>query len=220
MSQNARASRWGALLKEAFKIIDHVNRDHEILSSWTFGGGTAMMLQIHHRESHDVDLFLDDPQLLAYVTSSVAELEFDIGVPTYNGDGAGHLKIAFEDIGEIDFIIAGQIVEHNAEPTDLLGRTILLETIPEIIGKKIRFRGSSIQPRDIFDIAAASEAGYEDQIAAALREISSYRDIAAACLEKLNPDYITSLIDQLMLKPGFETTARNAVEITRRLLRP
>jgi hypothetical protein len=30
-----------------------------------FGGGTAMMLQIDHRESHDVDIFLTDPQLLA-----------------------------------------------------------------------------------------------------------------------------------------------------------
>lgn len=30
---------------------------------WSFGGGTAMMIQIGHRESHDIDIFLDDPQL-------------------------------------------------------------------------------------------------------------------------------------------------------------
>jgi hypothetical protein len=37
------------------------------------------------------------------------------------------------------------------------GEKILPETVPEIITKKIVHRGSSIKPRDIFDIAAAGE---------------------------------------------------------------
>lgn len=220
MNQNNRASRWDDLLKQAYKIIDHVNREHDLLTSWTFGGGTAMMLQINHRESHDVDLFLDDPQLLPYVTASVSELEFDIGTPTYNGDGSGHLKVAFEDIGEIDFIVAGHMTDPFAEPTELLGRTVELETITEIIAKKVRFRGSSIQPRDVFDIAAASEAGYETQIAEVLEDIAVYRDAAATRLDQLKEGYVTSLIAQLMLKPGFEETAKNAIVTTRRLLNP
>lgn len=72
-------SCWEDLLKEAYSIIDAVNRDGDILGCWTFGGGTAMMLQIDHRESHDVDLFLDDPQLLPYVEATVAEMQFEIG---------------------------------------------------------------------------------------------------------------------------------------------
>lgn len=32
-----------------------------------FGGGTAMTIQIGHRESHDIDIFLDDPQLLGFI---------------------------------------------------------------------------------------------------------------------------------------------------------
>ena len=31
---------------------------------WSFGGGTAMMIQIGHRESHDVDICIDDGQIL------------------------------------------------------------------------------------------------------------------------------------------------------------
>lgn len=178
------------------------------------------MLQIHHRESHDVDLFLDDPQLLPYVTSAVEELEFDIGVPTYDSDGTRHLKIAFEDTGEIDFIVAGHMTVQYAQPTELLHRTVQLETVPEIIAKKVRFRGASIQPRDIFDIAAGSDGGYEEQIISALADIAEYRDLAAARLEKLNDDYITSLIAQLMLRPEFKDTARNAIATTRRLLSP
>jgi hypothetical protein len=57
-------SRWDELFAIAYKLIDHVNRLHVLVTDWSFGGGTAMMLQINHRESHDVDIFLDDPQLL------------------------------------------------------------------------------------------------------------------------------------------------------------
>ncbi|QND61948.1 nucleotidyl transferase AbiEii/AbiGii toxin family protein (plasmid) [Mesorhizobium sp. AR07] len=36
----------------------------------SFGGGMAMMIQIGHRESHDIDIFLDDPQLLGFIDPS------------------------------------------------------------------------------------------------------------------------------------------------------
>lgn len=82
-------SRWQDLLKESYNIIDAVNRDGDILGGWTFGGGTAMMLQIDHRESHDVDLFLDDPQLLPYVEATVAEMQLQIGTLLITVMGAG-----------------------------------------------------------------------------------------------------------------------------------
>lgn len=92
--------------------------------------------------------------------------------------------------------------------------------MPEIIAKKVRFRGSNIQPRDVFDIAAASNAGYETEIRMALAEIPKYRDISAQRLDLLKEDYVNSLIQQLMLRPGFELTARGAIAIAKDLLRP
>ena len=50
-------STWGDLFGQAMKIIDYVNRDSDILTEWSFGGGTALMLHLDHRTSHDVDLF-------------------------------------------------------------------------------------------------------------------------------------------------------------------
>ena len=219
MIQNTQASRWDELLTEALKLIDHVNREDDLLpsSAWTFGGGTAMMLQIDHRESHDVDLFLDDPQLLGFLAGAVEQLDFDLGKPTYDGDGTRHLKIAFETIGEIDFIVAAHVTDAYSRPKELLGRNVNLETIPEIIAKKIQYR-TRLQPRDIFDIAAASEAGYEKEIRTTLSEISQSRDAAAESLDKVNEDFVASVISQLILKPGFEATARNALAVTRRLL--
>lgn len=219
MTQNSSPSQWKELLKEAVSIIDHVNRHHELLTSWTLGGGTAMMLQINHRESHDVDLFLDDPQLLPYVTAAVSEMAFKIGVPSYNSDGTRHLKIAFVGIGEIDFIVTGHITNQFAEIHPIEGHKIELETVAEIVAKKVRFRGSSLQPRDVFDIAAACHSGHEDSIRSALQTIPEYRAVADACLERLKPEYVDGTISQLMIRPAFREIAKNARSIAQAILK-
>ena len=51
-------------------MIRQVNAEQKIIDHWTFGGGTALMLQIDHRESDDVDIFLPDPQLLPFLDRS------------------------------------------------------------------------------------------------------------------------------------------------------
>lgn len=54
---------WVRLFRIARSLIRQVNSEQVIIDHWTFGGGTAMMLQIDHRESYDIDIFLSDPQL-------------------------------------------------------------------------------------------------------------------------------------------------------------
>jgi hypothetical protein len=48
------------LFRMARAMIEQVNSEQQIIDHWTFGGGTAMTLQIQHRESDDVDIFLRD----------------------------------------------------------------------------------------------------------------------------------------------------------------
>jgi len=150
-------SDWATLFREACSLIRQVNSEQTIIDHWTLGGGTAMMLQIDHRESHDVDIFLDDPQLLGYLDPRKRDFTFEIEPTDYQGDGAGSLKLVFGVIGEIDFIVAGAKTSSPTIQKTVEGEAVLLETIPEIITKKIYHRGTSIQPRDIFDIAAAAE---------------------------------------------------------------
>lgn len=123
---------------------------------WSLGGGTAMMIQIGHRESHDVDVFLDDGQLLGFLDPSKGDLQFEIAPSDYIGDGARFQKFAFADIGEIDFIIAGPLTRAPFIQHQIEGRVIDLESVAEIIAKKIYHRGGDEQARDIFDIAAAA----------------------------------------------------------------
>lgn len=62
-----------------------------------------MMLQIDHRLSDDVDIFLQDPQLLPFLDPQKRDFQFQLAPRAYAGDGARFLKLAF-DTGQIDFI--------------------------------------------------------------------------------------------------------------------
>jgi hypothetical protein len=145
------------------------------------------------------------------------DFNFQIQPAAYGGDGSSFLKFSFEGIGEIDFIISQSKTVAPTAQREIEGEQVLLETVPEIITKKIVHRGSSIRPRDVFDIAAASEH-YRDEIVVALR---SYRDDVAKTLktlERLNPEFIDRAISQLAIREGFAHIAETAIERTKQTL--
>lgn len=63
----ARPSQWPFLFDLAVDILANAERLNGYAPEWSFGGGTALMLQIDHRESHDIDIFVDDPQWLPFL---------------------------------------------------------------------------------------------------------------------------------------------------------
>jgi hypothetical protein len=89
-----------------------------------------MMLQINHRESHDVDLFLDDAQLLAFLDPKNHDFAFEIAPSDYERDGTSFIKISFDGIGEIDFIVRQALTEAPTIEREIEGERTLLETIP------------------------------------------------------------------------------------------
>jgi hypothetical protein len=208
---------WARLFRVACDLIRQVNSKESIIDSWTLGGGTAMMLQIDHRESHDVDIFLPDVQMLPFLDPKTRDFAFEIRPTDYQGDGARSLKLVFENIGEIDFIVGGPLTSIPTKRTAVEGEAVQLETIPEIIAKKIYYRGSSIKPRDIFDIAAAGEK----QANSIIEELKPYKDEVTQTLsvmQKLNPDFISRAIAELAIKPQYDTVAKRAMERAREIL--
>lgn len=175
-----------------------------------------MMIQIDHRESHDVDIFLADPQLLPYLNPQTHDFQFEIAPQTYEGDGTGSLKIAF-DSGEIDFIVGQAMTETPTILREIEGETILLETIPEIITKKIFYRGKSIKPRDIFDIAAGGHTE-PDSIILALRSYPEHVKATLESIEKLNPAFVNAAIQDLMLRDHYRKFAETSIGRARELL--
>lgn len=69
-----RSPDWKRLFRTACDLIGQVNENSLIIDHWTLGGGTAMMLQIDHRESRDIDIFLMDPQLLGFLNPETHDL--------------------------------------------------------------------------------------------------------------------------------------------------
>ncbi len=176
-----------------------------------------MMLQIDHRESRDVDIFLSDPQLLSFLDPQKNDFQFEIEPDAYRGDGARSLRFAFNGVGEIDFIVAGALTSQSARLTEIEGEPVLLETIPEIVTKKIYYRGFNLEPRDVFDIAAAGEQ-FEDAL---IEELRKYPDRVAqtlAAIDKLDADFVNRAIAQLPIKARYRAVANKAIERSKALL--
>ncbi|MDB5504845.1 MAG: hypothetical protein JWR89_4747 [Tardiphaga sp.] len=218
MSAASGLSDWPRLLRVACALIRQVNAEQTIIDQWTLGGGTAMMLQIDHRDSHDIDVFFSDPQFLSHLDPEKHDFDFEVMPSGYHGDGVSFLKLTFKNIGQIDFIVGQSLTASPAHPSVVAGDTVFLETIPEIITKKVYHRGAMLIPRDIFDIAAAG-VQHADAVIAELR---NYREEVArtiAALDGSNPNFVNGTISQLTIKEAFRPVAITAHERAREILR-
>jgi hypothetical protein len=206
-----RPSEWRRLFRIAVDLIDQLRENAGGYDfEWSFGRGTAMMIQIGHRESHDIDIFLNDPQLLGFIDPSKSRLRFDLVPSDYQGDGLRFQKFAFEGIGEIDFIVAGSLTTTPFETRVVEGRTVRPETIPEIIAKKVYYRGSETKPRDIFDIAAAARSQL-GEVVNGLRTLPEHVARTRERMERLNPEFVGRAIAQLMIMPDYEASAADSL---------
>ena len=198
----ASESNWEALFRIACGLIDQVNAECQVIDNWTFGGGTALMLRIGHRDSFDVDIFLDDPQVLGFLDPAKSALKFDHRPYSSEGDGSAFRRFVFEDLGEIDFIVGAPLTSTASTPRMIAGRQVALETVGEIIAKKVHFRGRSIRPRDVFDIAAAA-TNHAAEIQAALSPFHSDVEATLRRMTGLNPQFVEGALANLNIRPDF-----------------
>jgi Nucleotidyl transferase AbiEii toxin, Type IV TA system len=215
---SASGSDWARLFRIACSLIRQVNSDKVIVDSWSFGGGTAMMLQVGHRESHDVDIFLPDAQFLPFLDPKLHDFEFEIRPSDYGGDGTGFIKLAFTGIGEIDFIVAHALTDPPTMKRTIEGEDVDLETVAEIIAKKIHYRGSSIKPRDIFDIAAAAKHD-RNCLINALKDHKDDVGKTLLAIDRLKLDFVNATIAELAIREKFKPVAATALEDAKALLR-
>ena len=177
-----------------------------------------MMLQIGHRESRDVDIFCRMRNSCPFFEPKLHDFDYEIGLSDYGGDGTGFLKLAFEDVGEIDFIVGHAVTKAPTTRQTIEGEDVDLETVVEIIAKKIYYRGATIKPRDIFDIAAA--ASYDrDSLLGALRDQKDEVAKTLATIERLKPDFVNATIAELIIKDPFKSIADTALEEAKAVLK-
>jgi hypothetical protein len=211
-------SRWEILFDEALRIIEQANATVPATDTWSFGGGTALMLQIDHRESFDIDIFIDDPQLLPYLNPQTQGYSLEIAPSTYVSDGARVLKLVFETVGEIDFICAPGLTANSTTAMTVRGRQTRVETPAEIIAKKIFYRGATLQPRDIFDTASVIEVIGAPYLIDALTPFAENCRKALDVVSRMNPQFAEAVMNGLVWREHFSDMPQKAQAMTLNLL--
>jgi hypothetical protein len=176
-----RLKVWEILFQRALILIDDARAAGLPVEDWTFGGGTVLMRRHRHRLSQDVDIFINDPQFIGYLTPRLNPTAEAL-TSNYVEDSR-FVKLSFPE-GEIDFVASAPLTAKAAELETLFGRPFLVETTTEIVAKKLWHRGSEFTARDIFDFAVVAER--EPQ---ALHEIEPIlRDRRDAVLARIQRD--------------------------------
>jgi hypothetical protein len=150
---------WKTLLEKAYGLFDSVTSDGFTPPIWSLGGGTVLMFHFAHRKSKDIDIFIPDPQFLAYINPRTGGRGEDI-TSEYK-DAAEYVKLFLPE-GEIDFVASSTLTKSPFEEYEVLGRNILLETPIEIVAKKIWHRGDRATPRDLLDLAMVIDHHYSE----------------------------------------------------------
>lgn len=145
---------WEILFGHALKLIEDARQRQIPVGQWTFGGGTILMRRHRHRLSKDVDIFIDDPQFLGYLTPRLSPMAESL--TTDYAEDANFVKLRFPE-GEVDFVVAAPLTLAPTHLEDLLGTPFLVEQSGEIIAKKVWHRGAEFTARDIFDFAMVAE---------------------------------------------------------------
>ena len=154
MADDQRLRIWEGLFERALVLIDDARKRGLPVDEWTFGGGTVLMRRHKHRLSKDIDIFIDNPEFLGYLTPRLSDIAESL--TTNYVEDTEYVKLVLPD-GEIDFVVAAPLTQQPTSAETILGRSFLVETSGEIIAKKIWHRGAQFTARDIFDLAMVSE---------------------------------------------------------------
>lgn len=101
---------WKQLEARAQLLVEDARRHGGDSFQPMLGGGTRLMLALNHRISDDVDLFVDSPAWLPYVSPRLNDM-FESELAGYNEDNA-HVKLRFAE-GEIDFVVAAPLLPES-----------------------------------------------------------------------------------------------------------
>jgi hypothetical protein len=170
------------------------------------------MRRHHHRISRDVDIFINDPQFLGFLTPRLSHTAESL--TTDYVEDHDFVKLAFAE-GEIDFVAAAPLTAAPAKLEEVLGRRILVETSTEIVAKKLWHRGENFTARDLFDLAMVAEL---EPIA--LQEIAPIlRDRSEAVLARLerHETHLRETFDSLVVL-NYQRTFDECVRIVRQTL--
>lgn len=141
-----QSGSWRRLERSALVIAFNAQDRAGVPFHPKLGGGTRLMLALDHRISHDIDLFINDPQWIGYISPRLND-RVETMVSKYE-EAADFIKLVLPE-GEIDFIVRGSLLGLPDESSP--DTPFPLEPVAEVLAKKLFYRGATLTPRDLFD---------------------------------------------------------------------
>lgn len=147
--------------KEMLNVALLLLEENNLLNVSSLGGGTALAAYYwEHRYSTDIDIFIYAKNTLNLLKESNWSHKVKTAMETigYTGNIKNHpvyTEIMIDAECKIQFF---EVIPKSKIPyqkVNLWGKEFLIDTIEEIIAKKIHFRASRGNSRDLFDIAIA-----------------------------------------------------------------
>lgn len=127
------------------------------ISKIKFGGGTALSIYyFQHRLSFDIDLFVEDGQYLDFLRPKLwIEESSNFNANEYI-DQYNHIGLVTSNDIKVDILTDMNSTEYFIDDTKkIFPFDIYIESIENILAKKITFRKTDNKARDIFDLATA-----------------------------------------------------------------
>lgn len=150
-----------SFIKDVYPYLPH--QDHSLIR---FGGGTALALYyFQHRLSFDIDLFVTDVQVLNYLSPKHWIEETDNFNSSKYIDLSNHIRVLEKRNNiKVDILVSQEASSDFLldDSKALFSQAVYVESIEDIIAKKIVYRRNDNLTRDIIDIAIA--INYADNI--------------------------------------------------------
>ena len=170
------------LLEKAIKILEYANIDN---SQWSMGGGTILMLNYHHRLSKDVDIFVSNTQYFNGLSPKLNDIAEDAD---FYQEGERFISLSYPE-GKIDFVKAFQVSDYLPTLKHVFNQNIFVDDDIEIVTKKVFFRGASLHPRDLYDLATVYLGPRRSELVKALINIPEQLQEFHDALQRVGPGF-------------------------------
>lgn len=182
-----------------------------------FGGGTALaMYYFQHRLSFGIDLFLSNQQSLPYFSPKLWIDDFDFFNDSECTDKFNHIGVVTKTEIKLAILIDENLTNKYIDDSrEIFPFDVYIETIEDIISKKIVFRKQDNKTRDIFDIGVAINKNknlFIDILTLKKIELQDLIDLHEALL-KLNIERYNSQIKIIEPIKDYEELSKNAPKI-------
>lgn len=148
--------------KEMFDVAFQLLEENDLKEVSSLGGGTALAAYYwNHRYSTDIDIFIYDKENRTHLlkpsnwSQEIKSKMNSIGYDDNFRHNDIYTEIIIDENSKIQFF---DVIKKSYNPylkVHLWNREVIIDSIEEIIAKKIYYRGDVGNARDLFDIAIA-----------------------------------------------------------------